>query len=135
MNFRFGGALLALGLILSEVPAFAHHAFQAQFDEKVQFQLTGVLSKVEWINPHTYFYLDVKDESGKVTKWALESFGPQGLRRAGLSRVGLFTVGQTYTVTVCGAKDGSKNLAWVKDFKFPDGRVVTIWWGDTNNVQ
>ena len=135
MNFRFRGALLGLVLLLSGVPALAHHSFQAEFDEKLQFQLTGVLSKVEWINPHTYFHLDVKDETGKVTTWAIESFGPAGLRRAGLSRVGLFKVGDTYTVTVCGAKDGSKNLAWLKDFKFPDGRVVTIWWGDVNDVR
>jgi hypothetical protein len=89
---------------------------------------------VAWENPHAYFYLDVKDAGGKVTNWALETVGPGSLRRAGLVRAGVFEVGQTYTVTVCAAKDGSKNLAWVKDFKFPDGKVVTIWFGDPNGA-
>jgi len=97
-------------------------------------QLTGVLAKVEWSNPHTYFYLDVKDSKGEVSRWALESFGPAQMRRTGLSRAGLFETGHTYTVTVCGAKDGSKNLAWIKDFTFPDGHKVTIWWGDPKDV-
>lgn len=135
MGARSCAALTVFGFLLVAVPAVAHHAFQAQFDEKNQFELTGVLAKVEWINPHTYFHLDVKDANGKVTRWALESFGPAGLRRAGLSNKGLFKVGDTYTVKVCGAKDGSANLAWVINFKFPDGRLVAIWWGDPNNVQ
>ena len=135
MRLRFCGVLGFVGVLVAAMPAVAHHAFQAEFDEKKLFQLTGVLTKVEWINPHTYFHLAVKDANGTVTNWDIESFGPAGLRRAGLSRAGLFEVGQTYTATVCGAKDGSKTLAWLKDMKFPDGRLVTIWWGDTNNVQ
>jgi len=134
MKLKWCGALALLGLLLAESRVVAHHSFQAQFDEKKLFQLTGVLAKVEWSNPHTYFYLDVKNNRGQVERWALESFGPAQFRRTGLSRAGLFQPGQTYTVTVAGAKDGSKLLAWVKDFKFPDGKVITIWWGDPRDV-
>ena len=134
MTFRSCGALTGICLLAAALPALAHHSFQAEFDEKKLFQLTGVLAKVEWSNPHTYFYLDVKDSKGEVSRWALESFGPAQMRRTGLSRAGLFETGQTYTVTVCGAKDGSKNLAWIKDFTFPDGHKVTIWWGDPKDV-
>jgi hypothetical protein len=121
-------------LVTATIPAGAHHSFQAQFDEKNQFQLTGVLTKVEWINPHAYFHLDVKDESGKVTNWDIETFGPAGLRRAGLSRAGLFETGLTYTFTVCGGRVEGAKIGWLKDIKFPDGRLLTIWWGNTKNV-
>ena len=134
MKFKLCGALAGVGMLLAVLPVLAHHSFQAEFDEKKLFQLTGVLAKVEWSNPHTYFYLDVKDDKGVVQRWALESFGPAQMRRTGLSRAGLFETGVTYTVTVCGAKDGSKNLAWIKDFTFPDGKKITIWWGDPKDV-
>ena len=135
MRQTFHGSVLALiVLLLSAVPLLGHHAFQAEFDENKLLKLTGILTKIEWINPHVYFYLDVTDQSGKLTNWALESVTPAGLRKAGLTKSGFFEVGQTYTVTVCGAKDDSKNLAWVKDFKFPDGRVVTIWFGNPNGL-
>lgn len=134
MKLKSCGALALFGLLLAQAPVVAHHSFQAQFDEKKVFQLTGVLAKVEWSNPHTYFYLDVKNNRGQVDRWSLESFGPAQYRRTGLSRAGLFQAGQTYKVTVVGAKDGSKLLAWVKDFTFPDGKTITIWWGDPRDV-
>lgn len=131
MSYRFGGALAVFGLLLAAGGASAHHAVQSQFDFNKPIELTGVLSKVEWINPHAYFTFEVTDESGKVTVWAFETVGPGGLRKAGLSRAGFFKVGETYTVTGVGAKDGS-NSGFIKAFKLPDGRVVTIWFGDPN---
>jgi hypothetical protein len=122
-------AFLALAL-----PAFAHHSFQAEFDESKQFQLTGVLTKVDWINPHIRFFLDVKDADGKVTSWDLATVAPTIYHRAGLTRT-FVKVGDTYTVTVCAAKDGSKNLAFVKTWKYPDGHTVNVWFGDPGTLK
>jgi hypothetical protein len=120
--------------LLSAVPALAHHSFQAEFDEAKQFQLTGVLTKVDWINPHIRFLLDVKDADGKVTTWDLATVAPTIYHRAGLTRT-FVKVGETYTVTVCAAKDGSKNLAFVKTWKYPDGHTVNVWFGDPGQLK
>jgi Family of unknown function (DUF6152) len=129
MGRKLSGLSAVAALLLVVVPVSAHHAIQSQFDPNRPFKLTGVLTKVDWINPHVYFYLDVKDDTGKVTNWALESTGPAGLRNAGLSRSGFFKVGDTYTVTAVPSRDGWKS-GFIRDIKFPDGRVVTIWFSD-----
>jgi Family of unknown function (DUF6152) len=125
--------MAVLGALWAALPAFAHHAVQAQFDFDKPLSLTGVLTRVEWINPHSYMFLDVKDEAGNVKKWALELVGPGGLRKAGLSRAdrGGFKVGDTITVNAFASKDGSDS-GFVKELKLPDGRLVTIWFGDPN---
>lgn len=122
--------LIAAAALLAGT-AWAHHAIQAQFDFEKPVQVTGILSKVEWINPHAYFTIDVS-EGGQVTTWKFETFGPGGLRKAGFSRVGFFKTGETYTVNGFGSKDNSKS-GWVKDLKGPDGKVITIWYGDLND--
>jgi hypothetical protein len=78
--------LLALALPLAAAPALAHHSFAAEFDAKQPITLTGTVTKVEWTNPHVWFYLDVKDPGGKVTNWGMEMGGPNGLLRAGWTR-------------------------------------------------
>src|SRR5260370_11655266 len=78
-------ALGILGLVLAG-PASAHHSVQAQFDVHKTFTVSGTVSKVEWINPHSYLTINVKDADGKVQKWAFELGGPGALRRAGMSR-------------------------------------------------
>jgi hypothetical protein len=127
------GMVAVVGVLLAAVPAFAHHAVQAQFDFDKPIALTGIITKVEWINPHSYMFLDVKDDSGKVKKWALELVGPGGLRKAGLSRAdrGGFKTGDTITVNGFASKDGSDS-GFVKELKLQDGRLVTIWFGDPN---
>ena len=133
MRFKLFGALAACALFAAAVPVMAHHAVQAQFDFDKPIELKGTMSKMEWINPHAYMHLDVKDASGKVTTWALETVGRGGLRRAGLSRSarGGLEVGQTYSVKAFLAKDGS-NTAFLTALTLPDGRDVTIWFGDPN---
>ena len=64
------------GLSLGVVPAFPHHSFMAEFDQRSPVRLEGVVMKVEWLNPHTYFYVDVKDQSGQTVSWALETEAP-----------------------------------------------------------
>jgi hypothetical protein len=78
--------LLGCGLLLAERPTDAHHAFSATFDAKKPIKLTGTVTKIEWQNPHTWFYMDVKDETGKATNWGMEMGSPNLLIRAGWSR-------------------------------------------------
>jgi len=98
----------AMALSASAVPVFAHHSFAAEFDTAKPVNLTGVVTKVEWMNPHTYFYVDVKDaQSGKVTNWACEMGSPNGLTRQGWTRNTL-KVGMVVSLEGTQAKDGTK---------------------------
>jgi hypothetical protein len=133
MNHRLVLTLALLGLLSAGMPASAHHSVQAQFDLQKPFTVTGTVTKVEWINPHSYLYLDVKEDNGKTKHWAFEMAGPGALRRAGLSRAdrGGLKPGDTITVNGVLAKDGTDS-GLIKELKFPDGRVFTIWAGDPN---
>ena len=99
--------LVLAGMISVTAPVFAHHSFEAEFDRAKTVNLTGTVTKVEWMNPHTYFYIDVADEKGgKVTNWGMEMGSPNGLMRAGWTR-NTMKVGDKVTVEGSLAKDGS----------------------------
>ena len=114
--------LLAAGLAAVVAPVSAHHSFAAEFDGKKVVRLVGALTKVDWSNPHTYFYLDVKDDKGKVVNWACEGGGPGALSRRGLKK-GDLKLGDTLVVDGYRAKDGS-NLIDARRVTLPDGRSV-----------
>src|SRR3954453_15976558 len=101
--------LLAAGFFLLAVPVsvMAHHSFAAEYDAKKGVTLKGVVTKIDWMNPHVYFYIDVEDESGKVTNWALEMGPPNGLQRAGWTR-NTMKIGDEVVVEGSLAKHGSK---------------------------
>ena len=81
-----GSLIVAFGLLLASVPVAAHHSFSSEYDASKPVTLEGLVTKVEWMNPHVYFYINVKDASGKVTNWALEMGAPSGLQRQGWTR-------------------------------------------------
>jgi hypothetical protein len=100
----------------------AHHSFAAEFDSNKVVTLNGVVTKVEWTNPHTYFHVDVTDDQGKVTNWAVEGGAPNALYRAGWKPTSL-KAGDRVTIVGSRAKDGS-NLANATSFMLPDGRCL-----------
>jgi len=107
MKVRGLAILAAVIVIASAIPVMAHHSFAAEFDANKPVNLTGVVTKVEWMNPHTYFYVDVKDaQTGKVANWACEMGSPNGLTRQGWTRNTL-KVGMVVTLEGTRAKDGS----------------------------
>jgi hypothetical protein len=95
---------LALGLLLSPAPALAHHAFSAEFSRDLPLELTGKVTRVEWMNPHARFYINVEDENGQLVEWDFELSSPNGLMRRGWTRNSL-QQGDTVTVTGFRAKN------------------------------
>ena len=94
------------GLLVAAVPVAAHHSFAAEYDASKPIKLTGTVTKIEWTNPHCYFYIDVKTESGKIESWALELGNPNALLRNGWTPNSV-KIGEEVTVEGSRAKDGT----------------------------
>jgi len=124
-NFKFAGVIALLAV--AAVPAFAHHAVQAVFDYNKHVEVTGAVTKVEFINPHSYISLDVTDAKGAVAHWTFELPGPGSLKKSGMSRAdrGGLKPGDMITIIGYGAKDNT-NFGFLNTLKFPDGRSFVI---------
>jgi hypothetical protein len=121
MRTKCAVVVAGLALLASMSGVMAHHSFSAEFDASKTFKFTGPVTKVEWMNPHTFFYVDVKDEkTGKVTNWAMEMGSPNGLMRNGWTR-NTMKIGDVVTVEGSMAKDGS-----------PTGNARTVVMTKTN---
>ncbi len=117
------GCLLA-ALLVGGLPVLAHHSGAAVFDNSKKLNLTGVVTKVDWTNPHAHFFMDVKDAAGKVTNWNFELASPSILIRNGWSRHSL-KEGDTVTVTGSQARDNS-TLGIAQSIVLPDGRKLNF---------
>ena len=115
-------SLAAFCFVLAPAIAQAHHSFAAQYDSNKPVTLEGPITKVEWMNPHAYFYVDVADDKGKTVNWAVEGGAPNVLYREGWKPTSL-KAGDKVTITGSRAKNGS-NLINATSFKLPDGRCV-----------
>ncbi len=113
---------LLLSLLVAALPLAAHHSFSAEYDTNLPVKVTGVVTKVEWLNPHIWFYVDAKGDDGKVVNWAFSGGAPGQLMRRGISK-SVIQPGMTVVVEGYRAKDGSNNANGAK-VTFPDGRQV-----------
>ena len=121
MTNKFMGILVAVALLLAAVPLLAHHSFAAEFDQNKGVTLQGVVTKVEWMNPHIYVYIDI-DDKGTVVNWALEGGPPNTLYRQGWRKDSL-KPGDAISVYAYRAKDGSATAS-LRTVTTPDGRKV-----------
>jgi hypothetical protein len=122
---RIRVALIVLGICASvAVPSWAHHAFSSEFDANKPVKLKGTISRIEWINPHSWIHVDVKDPDGKVTKWMIEGGSPNALIRRGVTQQ-ILRVGMEISVDGYQAKDGSSR-ANGRDITLADGRKLSV---------
>src|SRR5438105_215023 len=121
---RLGWA--AVAVLSCALPVIAHHSFAAEFDGDKTVTLRGVVSKVDWINPHIFVYVDVKDSAGKTTTWELQSLPPLFFRGSGLTKDILLSNKQEVTVTANPAKDGTRTYGFLTKLSYPDGHVFSM---------
>jgi hypothetical protein len=121
---RLGVFAAAITLLALGLPAWAHHSGAAVFDNNKKIDLTGTVTKMEWVNPHAHFYIDVKDAAGKVTNWNLELASPSILVRNGWKRNSI-KEGDMVTVTGSQARDNS-NFGIAQTIVFPDGHKLNF---------
>jgi hypothetical protein len=115
--------LVVAGLMSTAIPAFAHHSFGAEYDSSKPVTLTGVVTKIEWTNPHFYFFIDVPDKDGVVANWKFEGYPPNVLSRIGWRKDVTMRPGDTVTVFAWRARDNS-NVAHSRNVTFKDGKKL-----------
>ncbi len=114
----------AAGLLASS--AYAHHSLSGQFDVDKSVHISGVVSKVDWMNPHCYIYVDVKQADGSTATWRLESLPVAMMRKAGLDKKELLGDGKPVEIDAHPARNGTPNLGYMLHIKFQDGRYVAF---------
>jgi hypothetical protein len=123
MQKRLIPAAVVVAVLAWGATARAHHSFAAEFDATKPIRLVGALSRLEWQNPHSFFYIEVKDASGETVTWGCEAGAPGALSRRGFKR-GDIKLGDTLIVDGYLARDGS-HLVDARRVTLPDGRIVS----------
>jgi hypothetical protein len=127
MRLRFAVVLVAATILLVAGSLSAHHSVSGQYDASRPLTLTGVISKVDWINPHIYLHLDVKEKDGAVTTWTLSTLPTAMMRRAGLTKESLQgQPGEVVTINAIAARDDTKKLGWISKITYADGHHVQL---------
>ena len=125
--YRATAAILLVAALLAQSPALAHHSITGQFDVSKMTTLRGTIARVDWINPHVYVVLDVKDARGVVTTWELSTIPLAMLRKAGITKERLRgTPGEVVTMVVHPALNG-RQRGWVSKITYPDGKFYALF--------
>ena len=130
MKAKLAVLVAGMAMLAAAVPVVAHHSFAAEFDASKPIKLSGTVTKIEWMNPHTYFYIDVT-ENGKTENWGMEMGSPNGLMRQGWTRNSM-KVGDVVTVEGSRAKDGS-NIGNARSVTLSGGQRLFAGSSQTTN--
>jgi len=122
MRYQLTITTCVASLLALQSASHAHHSIAGQFDTTRTLHLTGTVSRVDWVNPHSYLYLDVAEASGAVTTWKLESLPVAMLRKAGITKTAFMSTGVTVKADVHPARDGSAHWGFLLRLTYPDGR-------------
>ena len=129
MKTRFSAVVIAACALLSTPPVSGHHSLNAEFDQNKTVTVKGVMTSIEWINPHIFFYVDVM-EGGTKTTWAIETFPPNHMRsKYGLTKavLGQGVLGTTREVSVeVRPATSGKKLGWLEQITYPDGHSIKL---------
>ena len=126
MKYNSLGLAGTLALLLISTELSAHHSLLAEFRTDRPTEITGVITDMDWINPHTYMYVDVTDEAGNVVNWHLESLPTAMLRKAGLTKAIMIGDGRPATIRIHTARDGTSNLGYILKITYADGHYYTL---------
>jgi hypothetical protein len=125
MRIRVAGVVIA-AFVLAAAAASAHHSVPGQFDTSKPIKLKGVITKVDWINPHIYVHLAVKEPNGATETWALSTLPTAMMRRAGMTKESLQgKPGEEVTIDAVPARDGSQHLGWINKITYADGHTLS----------
>ena len=129
-------SLMGLGLLLLVVkPAAAHHSFEAEYDGNRTANLTGFVTKVDWVNPHIVMFMDAKGDDGSVVNWKFESNPPRWFTKVGVNRADFAAaIGQNVTVEIVSAIDGSK-YGYLQKITFPNGNQISLEEGQKEEIR
>ena len=126
MRIRVTGFVAIVALVLAAAAAYAHHSVPGQFDTSKPIKLKGVITKVDWINPHIYVHLAVKEPNGTTDTWALSTLPTAMMRRAGMTKESLQgKPGEEVTIDAVPARDGSQHLGWINKITYADGHTLS----------
>jgi hypothetical protein len=126
MKYNSLALATALALLLISAGVSAHHSLLGEFRTDSPTEITGVITDMDWINPHSYLYVDVTDEAGNVVNWHLECLPTAMLRKAGLTKAMMIGDGRPATIRIHTARDGTSNLGYILKITYADGHYYTL---------